>query len=146
MANQAVAKSEDAALALCKLHGQINANVIIDGASAVQSGDRSDAHSLLASHGLIKAQKNILKTQRVLTCASICVLETVVGSYRAEKGRLHAIRTALPILHKLEAIAPTAAGIGGIFYQKVMNCAFKTTHLASKVMNYVFKMMYLYRI
>jgi hypothetical protein len=49
VANQAVAKSEDAALALCKLHGQINANVIIEGASLVQSGEGADAHSLLAS-------------------------------------------------------------------------------------------------
>jgi hypothetical protein len=49
VANQAVAKAEDAALALCKLHGQINANVIIEGASLVQSGEGADAHSLLAS-------------------------------------------------------------------------------------------------
>jgi hypothetical protein len=54
VANQAVAKAEDAALALCKLHGQINANVIIEGASLVQSGEGADAHSLLASEVLRK--------------------------------------------------------------------------------------------
>eukprot|EP01046_Picozoa_sp_COSAG06_P022635 COSAG06_NODE_1763_length_8449_cov_184.922275_14_plen_74_part_00 len=48
-----MAKSEDAALALCKLHGQINANVIIEGASLVQSGDGADAHSLQIDHRVL---------------------------------------------------------------------------------------------
>eukprot|EP01043_Picozoa_sp_COSAG02_P002582 COSAG02_NODE_60_length_43475_cov_59.494582_10_plen_3160_part_00 len=114
VANQAVQKSQDAVLALCKLHGQINANVIIDGASLVQSGEGADAHSLLASEGLIKAKKNVIKTQRVLISATSCVLENAVAVYKAEKGRLGAIRSALPILRRLAEAAPTAAGIGGI--------------------------------
>ena len=114
VANQAVHKSQDAALALAKLHGQINANVIIEGASMVQSGDGADAHSLLSSEGLIKTKKNVIKTQRVLTCATNCVLESAVAEYKAEKGRLGAVRSALPILHRLAGAAPTASGIGGI--------------------------------
>ena len=71
-------------------------------------------HAVLASEGLMKLKRNIIKTQRVLTCATICALETVVGDYRSDKGRLSAIKTALPILHRLAAIAPNAAGLGGI--------------------------------
>jgi hypothetical protein len=105
--------------------------------------------------GLIRMKKNVIKTQRVLTCSTSCVLETAVSGkntaclllrhdfllktaiilptqardnqregtqkksnallpaeYKAEKGRLGAIRSALPILHRLEAMAPNAAGIG----------------------------------
>eukprot|EP01045_Picozoa_sp_COSAG04_P048132 COSAG04_NODE_18308_length_446_cov_0.495677_1_plen_143_part_01 len=50
VAAQAVGKAEEAAMELCKLHGQINANVIIEGASLVQSGDGADAHSLQIDH------------------------------------------------------------------------------------------------
>ena len=114
VAAQAVGKAEDAAMELCKLHGQINAQVAIDGASGEKTGEGADAHAVLASEGLMKLKRNIIKTQRVLTCASICALETVVGDYRGDKGRLSAVKTALPILHRLAAIAPNAAGLGGV--------------------------------